>query len=40
MLFRMVDTTDPRPPVIVEVNLSWPGVRGHEDDYKATEEPK
>jgi hypothetical protein len=32
MLFRMADTTDSRPPVIVEVNLSWPGVGGHEDN--------
>lgn len=29
-LFDMADS-DPRPPVVVEVNLSWPGVGGQEN---------
>jgi hypothetical protein len=30
-LFDMADN-DPRPPVIVEYSLSWPGVDGSESD--------
>lgn len=28
MLFDMADTNDTRPPVLVEVNVSWPGWDG------------
>jgi hypothetical protein len=31
-LLDMTENSDPRPAVIVEYNLTWPGAGGHEDD--------
>jgi hypothetical protein len=31
-LFDMTDNSNPRPPVLVEVNVSWPGWDGSRDE--------
>jgi len=32
MLFDMADSSNLRPPVLVEVNVSWPGLDGNHDE--------